>query len=138
MTTRLDDPDTFPDDNVLAELLGKRSGLWDLFSRTMVAGHAGRSADWTYYRDGKRWLCKVNAKKKTLCWVSVWPGMFKVTCYFGSRYEAEVAKAGIPPALKRAFRASAGKSFRPITVEVTTKAALKDVEALLELKERLR
>ena len=134
----LDDPDTYPDAEVLAGHLGSRSSLWDAFTRTVGTGHAGMSMQWKYYRDGHRWLCRVLAKKKTMCWISVWPGYFKVTFYFGARHEADVAKAKIAPELKRAYRDSRGATFRPITVEVTTKASLENVDALLDLKERLR
>jgi len=134
----LTDPDTFPDARILAGHLGSRAGLWETFTRTVGTGHAGMSMNWRYYRDGKRWLCRVMAKKKTICWVSVWPGFFKVSFYFASRHDAKVAKVQISPKLKRAWRDTEGQTFRPISVEVKTKASLKDVDALLDLKEELR
>jgi len=134
----LHDPDTYPDARVLAGHLGARAGLWEAFSRTVGTGHAGMSMNWRYYRDGKRWLCRVMSKKKTICWVSVWPGYFKVSFYFGSRHETDIAKAKLAPGLKRQYTKSRGETFRPIRVDVTTKASLADVDALLDLKERLR
>lgn len=36
------------------------------------------SATWNFYKDGKSWLCKVQHKKKTVLWLSVWEDCFKL------------------------------------------------------------
>jgi hypothetical protein len=139
MTTPiLTDPKVFPSQRVLARHLGKRAPLWESFTGMVASEHPDLAVEWQYYRDGSRWLCKVNRKKKTMCWISVWPGFFKVTFYLGSKNDAAVANAKIDPRLKRAFLQQKGRTtFRPLMVEVKTKAALKDVGELLRLKKRL-
>ena len=132
-TVCLDDPNVFPTDEVLARHLGRRAPLWRAFT-DLVAAEPALALEWRFYNDGKRWLGKVTRKKKAVCWVSVWPGMFKVTFYFGSRNDAAVAKVPIAPGLKRAFTASKGKTFRGLPVEVKSKSALQDVAQLLRLR----
>lgn len=131
----LHDPKVFPSDRVLVGHLGKRADLWGAFTDLVGTADAALALEWRYYRDGKSWLGKVTRKKKTMCWISIWPGMFRVTFYFGSRNDAAVARAKIAPRLKRAFTASKGKTFRGLTVEVRTKSALHDVVELLRLRE---
>ncbi len=130
----LQDPDEFPSDEVLAKILGRNAALWKAFLELVESQQASLSVDWKYYRDGKRWLGKVVKKKKTVCWISVWPKLFKVAFYFGSKNDALVAKADIAPRLKEAFLATKGGTFRPVTVEVASRAALKDVRALMALR----
>jgi len=129
----LDDPKIFPSDRVLAEHLGRHVSLWDAFTEMVEADPAGLALEWRYYLDGKRWLGKVCRKKKTVCWISIWPGWFKVTFYLGSKNDAAVADAHIAPALKRTFLKSKGKAFRPLSVEVRTRSALGDVREVLAL-----
>ncbi|HXY69484.1 MAG TPA: DUF3788 family protein [Gemmatimonadales bacterium] len=129
----LDDPKVRPTDGVLAGHLKSRARLWSAFTGMIQADPAGLTLQWRYYLDGKRWLGKVQGKKKTVCWISIEPGWFKVTFYLGSKNDAAVASARIAPALKRAFSRSKGKSFRPLTVEVRAAAALDDVREVLAL-----
>jgi hypothetical protein len=137
-TPCLHDPDVFPSDQVLADHLGRNAVLWDSLSSLIRTAHTALSMDWKYYRDGKTWLCKVAKKKKVMCWVSIWPGMFKVTFYFGSKNDAAIGRARIAPPLKRAFLDQKGRTkFRPLTIDVRTKSALHDVRELLELRERI-
>ena len=44
------------------------------------------SYDWHYYKDSKGWLCKVSYKKKTVFWLSVREGFFKVSFFFLERH----------------------------------------------------
>lgn len=38
--------------------------------------------EWNYYKDGGAWLCKVQFKKKTVFWLSIWENHFRVVFYF--------------------------------------------------------
>ncbi len=133
--TCLTDPDVRPDERVIAGHLKRATGLWEAFSQRVGAERPALSLQWQFYRDGKRWLGKVVRKKKVLCWIAILPGLFRVTFYFGSRNDAAVRAAKIDPRLKHAYLDRKGKeTFRPLSVEVRTKAALRDVGELLKLR----
>jgi len=132
--TCLTDPDVFPDERIIAGHLKRATGLWNAFSRAVNTDPA-LSLEWQFYRDGKRWLGKVVRKKKVLCWIAVRPGRFAVTFYFGARNDAAVGAATFDPRLKRAYLDRRGKeTFRPLTIEVRSKAALRDAGELLRLR----
>ena len=80
----LRDPDVYPEDKILEDILGKSfpsyNKLMDLFKEY------GLSSEWRYYRDGKAWLCKIQKKKKTIVWMSAWKGFMKATIYIHEKY----------------------------------------------------
>jgi hypothetical protein len=134
----LNDPDVFPDDAVLGAHLGKSMEQWRSFVEAVRTDHASLAVEWRYYNDGKAWLCKVVRKKKAMCWVSVWPSLFRITFFFGARNTAEVVDSHIGQSYKDAFLAQTGtRKFPALTVDVKTKKALKDALELLGLRERL-
>ena len=129
----LNDKDQYPDDEVLAQYLGKAKPVWDAFAAGIAAGFGEGALEWRYYADGKAWLCKVVHRKKTVCWVSVWDKFFKAAFYFSAKSDSDIEALPIPPALKDRYRAHEpiGK-LKPLTVDVTTRKSLEPVSVLLK------
>ncbi len=99
--------------------------------------------DWRYYKDGAAWLCKISLEKhtrtkialKTVAWVSIWSGFFKIGFYFTERSGSGIETLDIDEAIKEQYRNARpiGK-LRPLTIDVRTRAQLPDALALIRYK----
>lgn len=122
-----------------------KSALCDAFSpyvelmKYVSADGSGMSADWQYYKDGKAWLCKVSHKKKTVCWLSVWEGFFKLGFYFTAKTGPGVGDLKISDCIKDGFKNATqiGKLW-PLVVNVSGLEQLPDVFSVMEYKKGLK
>ncbi|MBN2028652.1 DUF3788 family protein [bacterium] len=135
----LNNQNEYPDDDVLSRYLGKVKNTWDSFMNLLKESYPLFSGEWRYYRDGKSWLFKVTKRKKTICWVSIYPNQFKTTFYFDDKAEDLITKSK----LKREYidQFLNGKRYekiRAITVEIKKSADLNTTKTLIEIKEQLK
>ena len=131
----LTDPKTFPTEEIVAENLGKKFALWQTFFEEIHANQPDLATEWRYYNDGKSWLMKITRKKKTVVWLTVCAGMFRITAYVTEKARAAVTASALSDACKEQFLT--GKRFgklAAITVTFKKKADLKDARALIALK----
>jgi len=131
----LTDPKLFPSDEVVFSHLGKTRSLWEAFFEFIHAEHPDFELKWRYYNDGKSWLMNVSRKKKTVFWLSVARGSFRITCYFTDKAAAAIEASALSDELKAQF--IGGKRYGKlggITVTVKKKGDLKDARALVALK----
>jgi hypothetical protein len=131
----LTDKSVCPTEAVIFSSIGKAAPLWQAFFRGIREEHADLSEEWRYYNDGKRWLMKVLRKKKTICWVAVFKGSFRTTCYFTDKAEAAIYDSSLSDELKDQFRN--GKRYNKIRGLTVNSGKKKDVEyarVLLGLK----
>lgn len=133
----LDDPKLFPDDAVLARVLGRVKPTWDIFENQLREEADGTVVEWRYYRDGKSWLGKAVHGKKTVAWISVGRSSFRVTFYFSAKNEHNLLALPLPvDAFERYHsRKSVGK-LKPMVFEVSSRRALKEI--LLVANAKLR
>lgn len=131
----LRDPALYPDIPVLREALGSLYGVYEQFIADISAAEIGLEHTWRYYNDGKAWLCKVEFRKKTVLWLSVWEGHFKVAFYFTDKHVERIDGLDIAGEIKKAFREhkAVGK-LRPLVVSVTAAEQLKDLLAIIRFK----
>ena len=135
----LKDKDEYPDDKVLSRYLGNVKTTWDAFSDFLKESYPLFVGEWRYYNDGKNWLHKVTKKKKTICWISVYPNKFKTTFYFGDKAEDLIIKSKLKKEYIDQFLH--GKRYgkiRGITVEIKKPADLDATKTLIEIKEQLK
>lgn len=134
-TPLLTDPDTAPSPAVLEDALGRTYAAYGAFIETIESGAYGFSPEWRYYRDGKAWLCKITFRKKTVAWLSIWPGCFKVACYFTEQSGAGISNLEISAAAKERYRIHQpiGR-LKPLVFEVSRKVQLAEVYCLLHYK----
>lgn len=131
----LNDKSEFPDDHVLAKHLGKTKSVWDAFAAGVAATFPEASLEWRYYSDGCAWLCKLSRKKKTVCWISIWDKFFKTTFYFTAKSDKDIENLALSPDAKHSYRTKKGTGkLKPLTLEVRTRQALKDVFVLAKYK----
>jgi hypothetical protein len=136
METRvLTDKNQFPTEDVIFSHLGRRRALWEAFFEHLHAEHPDFEERWRYYNDGKQWLLNVSRKKKTVFWLSVISGSFRVTSYFTDKAADAVRASSLSAEAKERFLGgtSTGK-LRGITITFTKKRDLEDAKALVALK----
>jgi hypothetical protein len=135
----LNNQNEFPNDEVLSRYLGKVKTTWDLFNNFLSENYPSFSGEWRYYRDGKSWLYKLTKKKKTICWVSIYPNKFKTTFYFSDKVENLITRSNLDQAYMDQF--INGKRYgkiRGITVEIKKSTDLNPTKTLIEIKEQLK
>jgi hypothetical protein len=78
---------------------------------------------------------KVTRKKKTVFWLSVLKGTFRITFYFTDRAANAIADSTIPTEMKKQFKE--GKRFnkiRGLTVLFKSKKDIESAKTLLSIK----
>jgi hypothetical protein len=127
----LTDKEKFPTGEIIFSHIGRRKSLWLSLFEMIKTDYPQISNEWRYYNDGKSWLMKVTAKSKTVFWLSIVKGSFRITFYFGDKVEDAIFKSNISPELKNQFKE--GKRFgkiRGVTILFKNK---KDVDYAREL-----
>ena len=135
----LNDVNEYPDDKVLSRCLGKVKQTWDTFMDLLNVSYPSFSGQWRYYNDGKSWLYKLTKKKKTICWISIYPDKFRTTFYFGDKAEDLIVNSNLKKEYIDQF--VQGKKYgkiRGITVMIKKSADLNATKKLIEIKEQLK
>ena len=104
----LRNPDTEPSSEIIAKALGEANDAYLMFVNEL-ANH-DIQLQWRYYTDGKAWLAKGlykwtgvrgGQKEKTVFWLSIWDGFFKVTIYIPEKSRADVYNLPLDVEVKR-------------------------------------
>jgi hypothetical protein len=129
----------FPDNVVLKNALESSFETYQKLMEQITGDQYSLVADWTYYNDGKAWLCKVQHKKKTIFWLSVWDGFFKTTFYFTLKNCMGVVELDIDEKIKDDFghSKSIGKLI-PLTINIQHNEQLPDLLRIIEYKISLK
>jgi hypothetical protein len=135
----LNDKEEHPSEEVLHRVLGRTKRTWDAFMAMVAEHHPSFSGEWRYYNDGKSWLYKLTNKKKTVCWVSVWPKAFKIAFYFPDKAEELVTAGKLEaPYVDQFIHGKKYGKIRGIVVTLTKAADLDAVKTLIEIKGQVR
>ncbi len=131
----LKDEMVVPSKEVLKKTLGPVFPVYETFCASMETDERGLTQVWKYYRDGKAWLCRICRKTKTVAWLSVWDGFFKVSLYFTEKTGMGIRKLNIAATLRDRFASTpcVGK-LKPLIVDVRDAAQLSDLLALISYK----
>jgi ABC-type uncharacterized transport system YnjBCD substrate-binding protein len=95
--------------------------------------------EWRYYNDCKQWLFKMQQKSRTLFWIAILEGTFRITFYFGDKAENMIEKSELPEIIKHYFRT--GKrygSIRPVSIKISGLHDIDSVIKLIEIKSKLK
>jgi len=133
------DPGVRPTPKLIAAALGRAAPAWTDLLYRMRGEVSGLTETWRFFPDGKSWLLKLERKAKTVCWVSVERGRFKVAFYFPARLDAALLESDLSAACKRRIREGKpmGK-LRPVPIVLGPRRGLDDVLVLARLKLALR
>lgn len=132
-TLQLRNAEAYPDEQVLKEILGRAyTAFYELLN---LFENNEMTYEWRYYNDGKAWLCKVQKKKRTIIWMSVWKGFIKATIYFPERHMESVYSLPVSDATKEMLKGAAavGKS-NACVFEIRNKKILKDFNTVMQYK----
>ena len=100
-TRTLTDPAVSPSRKVLEHALGKAYSAYEDLMNTITGNNFELTPLWHYYNDGKAWLCKVQYKKKTVFWLSVWDKYFKMAFYFTEKNSKGIFELSIDDSIKK-------------------------------------
>ncbi len=104
----LRNPDVEPTSVVIAEALGEANVAYEKFIKELDCHNI--QLEWRYYTDGKSWLAKGlyewiglrgGHNSKTIFWLSIWSGFFKVTIYIPEKTHADAMKLTMDGAVKK-------------------------------------
>lgn len=136
---QLRDAAIYPTDEVLMDVLGDAFKVYSLFIETITIDPLSLSVEWRYYNDGKAWLAKVQFKKKTILWLSVWADLFKITFYFTEKNIEAIAGLNISEAIKVEFcKAKPVGRLIPLILEVREIDQMDDLLTLVRFKKSLK
>ena len=136
----LKDPNIFPSDKVIEDALGiKAYAAFKEMLKSITNNDFGLNIQWTYYNDGKAWLCKVTHKKKTVFWLSIGEQYFKTTFYFTQKNSAGVLELEVSESIKIDFKnaKTIGKLI-PLTLTINCKEQLSDLLKIADYKKNLK
>ncbi|BDG01442.1 DUF3788 family protein [Anaeromyxobacter oryzae] len=128
-----------PTETAILSALGGSGGAWRELFDGIRAQHPDVSERWGYYTDGKSWLLKASRKSKTVFWLSVEQGAFRVAFYFPERLAGTLLASDLSERCKAEIRrgASSGR-LRRVAVTFGPRRGLRDVMTLIALKKTLR
>ena len=79
------DEGIYPSDTVVSNALGNTFGLYENLVSTVSLLYPKVKGEWIYYKDARSWLGKYSLGSKTLFWLSIWNGFFKVTVFYNQK-----------------------------------------------------
>jgi hypothetical protein len=131
----LSDKTQFPTERIILSHLGKSGDVWKALFDSLHANHPDFKEEWRYYNDGKSWLLKVTRKAKTVFWLGVYDGGFRVTLYFSDKGTQALMSSDISAELKKQFKSGHlhGK-IRGVTVKMNSKRDVGKVNGLIAVK----
>ena len=135
-TPVLNDASQFPAEEIIFAWLGKTGSLWSSLFNYIRETYPEINSEWRYYRDGKSWLLKVTRKLKTVFWLSVIKGAFRITFYFGDTARDLIMKSSLSDELQEQYNHKTG--LRAVTVIVKNKKNINSVKELIDIKLRLK
>ncbi len=133
----LRDESVAPTGEVIASLLGDMCAVYTEFISPITAEPMNLDPEWKYYRDVRAWLCKIVHKKKTVSWISLWGGAFKVTTYFSEKHSKEAYKIPVDNKLLESFHKTALTRKNPyFSLDISSRDQLPDLLKIMEHKKR--
>lgn len=133
------DESVIPTDDYIFSFIGEKKVLWQNLFEQLSSGYEDMEGSWRFYNDGKRWLFKMVYKKKTIFWLGVFSGAFRITFYFGDKAQSHIDAADIPEAVNESFR-SAKKygAIRPVSFIMNNVEDIGNVLKMIEIKKKMK
>jgi hypothetical protein len=135
----LGDKSVYPSEDILFSIIGDKKIVWQKLISYINLNYKNITEEWRYYNDGKQWLFKMQMKKKTIFWIGVLPGTFRITFYFGSKAEPVIVNSDLPDKIKDDF--VTGKKYgkiRAISLRISGTDDLENIYKLVDLKAKIK
>lgn len=136
----LRNPEIFPTEDVLKKVLGDLVyNSLSLLIETVTSEEFCLTIEWRFYNDGKAWFGKVVHKKKTILWLSIWEGFYRVGFYFAEKYRESIAELSISDTIKQKFKKEnlVGRLI-PIILDVKDENQIKDIPTIITFKKNIK
>lgn len=135
----LSDPGVNPDDKVIHSHLKVEDAKRKDILKYMSEKYQGSAGEWRFYNDGKQWLFKMQYKKKTVFWMAILDGAFRITFYFGGKAEQEILKSNLTDAARDQYlKGERYGNIRAISFRSTDINDISEVFNAIDLKIRLK
>lgn len=135
----LKDESIYPTDEVLKECLGNIYPIYASFISTITNDDFDLTPEWKYYKDGKAWLCKVVYKKKTIFWLSIWEGYFKIGFYFTEKTGKGIVDLDIDNQLiENFYNGKAIGKLKPLILDISSGEQISDLLTLVSYKKKIK
>ena len=132
----LSDAAVYPAEELLTVVLGSCYEIYQMFTEQLSEYQI--ELEWNYYKDGKSWLGKAVSKKKTVFWLSVWQGFFKISFHFTERAATGVMQLDVPDELKERLKSAPLKGkLKSLQIDISEESQLRDVFRLAEYKKSI-
>ena len=140
--------DIEPSSDVIAKALRESNNTYIKFLNELISHDI--HLEWRYYNDGKAWLAKGLFKwkgvrggqnEKTIFWLSVWGGFFKVTIYLPEKVQADVLSLPLDNEIKQKIEASQqmGKlKYFPIVFDVWSDEMFNSIFLLVDFRKSIK
>lgn len=131
----LTNEDKFPDSQILQSVLKENYAIFENIQEILTSKPYNLIYEWRYYKDGKSWLCKVLHKKKTVLWLSVFDGYFKVAFYFSAKLCEGINTLDLDTKIKADFQKSEfiGR-VKPLIINVFKEDQIKHIQEIVLYK----
>lgn len=134
----LTNPEIIPERQVFEDALKDAFPVYEKMFSNFTERDDSLVHEWRYYKDGKAWLCKFQFRGKTIFWLSIWEGYFKISFYFVERQLDDFFDLPIDATIKEQLNQAKpfGKMF-PVTLAIRSEYQLEDLERLVEFKKKI-
>lgn len=100
----LTDKTVIPTDDLIFSIIGDNRVHWQKLITSIHSKYPDSLEQWNYYNDGKNWLFRIIRKKKTIFWIGILKGTFRITFYFGDKAESLIENSDLPVSMKEDFK----------------------------------
>ncbi|HAQ65360.1 MAG TPA: hypothetical protein DCR43_05860 [Bacteroidales bacterium] len=138
-TMLLREKEVIPDDHTLEMAMGIVYPVYHKLMNIIKSEANGLTCQWNYYNDGKAWLMKAVWKKKTVFWLSVWEGYFKVGFFFTEKTITGIHELPISQMIKDSIPdARPVGRLIPLSINVEKTDQTDDLIQLVNYKKHLK
>jgi hypothetical protein len=135
----LTDPNIQPTDELIFSIIGDNQVYWEQLIDYLYDKHFDITEEWRFYTDGKSWLYRALRKKKTIYWIGLHKGTFRVSFWLSEKAEPLINASHLPETIKESYQNTKRfKIGRCISIEIRTPEDLENVFQLIELKLKLK
>ena len=137
-TIVLTDRFTMPIDDLIFSIIGDKRVFWQRIITYLRDNHTDITEVWRFYDDGKCWLFRALKKKKTIFWIGIIDGTFRVSFYLADKATPLIVQSELPEKMKNEFLNTTGNKFRSITIKMNDAVDAENVIKLIEIKLKLK
>ena len=137
-TIVLTDRFTIPTDDLIFSIIGDKRVFWQRIITYLRDNHTDITEVWRFYDDGKCWLFRTLKKKKTIFWIGILDGTFRVSFYLTDKATPLIVQRELPEKMKNEFLNTAGNKFRSVTIKMNDAEDAENVIKLIEIKLKLK